>query len=234
MKKPDIYYIVGCVILALVGFGTLLFLMFNSKCKPKCDGINCADGCGGTCCYTEMNNTTKPETAESESARLSSCYISNEQSVKDLCDNIDECKGYYVSNTTNLFLTTDKNPLDCTPDSPSSTWDNSNFNTFKTKGPNKDYLSSKNTSTSSTVCHKRFYAQKGPDATKKLCDKLPGCKGYYKGYYNKDFDKSVYIVSDKDPGGVEDDACASDDDDLDYNGYYTFPSFYKKPTTKNI
>lgn len=96
------------------------------------------------------------------------------------------------------------------------------YKIFKTKGPNKDYVSSQNTSTSTNVCHKRFYAQKdlgSEDAIKKLCDKLPGCKGYY-----KDPDKSVYIVSDKDPGGVEDYACASDDD-KDYNNSYTFPSF---------
>lgn len=111
MNKSDIYYIFGSVILLLL-IGILLFLNFrsksNSKCKPTCDGINCADGCGGTCCsYTETLNTTTDK-------KLNTCYQTDEKSVKELCDNIDDCKGYYVPADGNmrLFLPTDKDMLD--------------------------------------------------------------------------------------------------------------------------
>ena len=230
MNKSNIVYIVFFVILLLL-IGILLFLKFRSKntnkCKPTCDGINCADGCGGTCCsYTETSNTTKGK-------GLNTCYQTDEKSVKELCDNIDDCKGYYVPGAdpedSKLFLPTDKDMSDCT--SSNSIWTNSDYVSFKTK--ELDYFSKPNSSTSNHVCSKRFYMQKGSggeDAIKKLCDKLPSCKGYY-----KDSTNSVYIVADKDPGGDIDDYCMTDEDEdgSDAPGNYTFPSFYKKQNTKN-
>ena len=120
---------------------------------------------------------------------------------------------------------------ECT--NPISNWPNYAYGTFKTKGPNKDYVSSENRNTDTdSVCHKRFYIQKGPggeDAIKKICDKLSYCKGYY-----KDDTNSVYIVSDKDPDGDTDYDCLSDGDDgpdgPDDIVNYNFPSFYKNKT----
>jgi|688.fasta_scaffold566305_1 hypothetical protein len=227
MNKSNIVYIVGFVILLLL-IGILLFLKFNSKnknkCKPTCDGINCADGCGGTCCsYTETPNTTTDK-------KLNTCYQTDEKSVKELCDNIDDCKGYYVPGAVpNLFLPTDKDMSDCT--NSNSDWAKDDYPSFKTK--ELQYFSSSNNITSDNVCNKRFYMQKGSggeDAIKKLCDKLPSCKGYY-----KDSTNSVYIVADKDPDGNIDMDCMSDEDEdgSEAPGNYTFPSFYKKQNTKN-
>lgn len=67
----------------------------------------------------------------------------------------------------------------------------------------------------------------GEDAIKKLCDKLPSCKGYYKDSIN-----SVYTVAEKDPGEEYDNGCASDNDDDNHvsTNNYTFPYFYKNKT----
>ncbi len=197
----------------------------------------CADGCGGTCCsYTKTPNTTKGNGNIATGMGLNTCYQTDEKSVKELCDNIDDCKGYYVptNHEYTMFLPTDKNMSACT--SSSSNWKKSDYGSFKTKGINKDYVSGTNTSTSDLVCNKRFYMQKGSggeDAIKKLCDKLPSCKGYY-----KDSTNSVFIVADKDPGEDLDMDCMSDSDDEDEDdshvtGYYTYPSFYKKQNMKN-
>ena len=185
----------------------------NFTCKKKCDGINCADGCGGTCCnYVQILNNTSE-------TKVNGCFNSNEQSAQELCNNIDDCKGYYVYDRGNFFAVSDKNPLECS----SSGNPADDYTIFKTKGPEKDYVSSPN---QTGACMKSFYMQKGSngeDEIKKLCDKLPSCKGYY-----KNSDESVYVIADKDPGGEYDSGCEGLEDD---NTELTFPFFYKKQIT---
>jgi len=136
--------------------------------------------------------------------------------------------GYYVYDNGGNFIISDKNPLECSK-IPSHD-PNNYYSTFKTKGPNKDYVSISNNSDDDGVCLKRFYMQKGPDgedATKKLCDKLPSCKGYY-----KNLDESVYVIAYKDPGEEDADSGCDEETDGDEN-ILTYPSFYKKQNTTN-
>jgi hypothetical protein len=143
-----------------------------------------------------------------------------------LCDNDDDCKGYYFNPTTpggGIVYTSDKTQKECIkPDIQIN-----GYNFFKPKDDN--YKSYSNLQQAGSMCTKNFYAARlssepgAEDIIKKICNELPTCKGYYKN-------KNAFIASNKLPSEIDsgDESDASGvcffggDEDSDYETEYPY------------
>jgi hypothetical protein len=177
--------------------------------------------------YTEISNSV---TSKKAHACFNSVYENTEDVQRVLCDNDDDCKGYYFNPTTGggIVYTSDKTQKECMK--PDIQIDG--YNVFKPKDDNyKSYSNSQKKAGS--MCIKNFYAgrltskQGAEDVIKKICNELPTCKGYYK---NKNaFIASKKLPSEIDSGDEDSDysgGCFSGDEDSDYETEY--PYFMKK------
>jgi hypothetical protein len=176
--------------------------------------------------YTEISNSAP-------SKRSYACFDSEtvnktEDVQRVLCDNDDDCKGYYFNRSVpgSMVYTIDKKCTDKT-----QTQKIDGYNRIKLKDNN--YAPFDNPKLyGSMSCTKNFYAARlsepgAEDIIKKICNELPTCKGYYKN-------KNAFIASKKLPSEIDsgDESDASGvcfdyyDEDSDYETEY--PYFMKK------
>lgn len=180
--------------------------------------------------YTEISNSAPSKNPYScfHSGGIKGGQKEDEQRV--LCDNDDDCAGYYFNPTTGggIVYTIDKT---CTDKTESLKIDG--YDVIKLKDNNyASYTNPKHYGSMS--CTKRFYAARrssetgAEDTVKKICNELPNCKGYYKN--DKAFIAAKKlpseVVSDDDMSGDVSGDCFSDNEDSDYETEY--PYFMKK------
>ena len=174
--------------------------------------------------YTEISNSAPSKRAY---ACFDSVTVNKTEDVQRvLCDNDDDCKGYYFNPTTpggGIVYTSDKTQKECIkPDIQIN-----GYNFFKPKDDN--YKSYSNLQQAGSMCTKNFYAARlssepgAEDIIKKICNELPTCKGYYKN-------KNAFIASNKLPSEIDsgDESDASGvcffggDEDSDYETEYPY------------
>jgi hypothetical protein len=180
--------------------------------------------------YTEISNSAPSKKAYACFDSYSVDGDKTEDVQRVLCDNDDDCQGYYFNPTTpggGIVYTSDKIQEECTK--PSIQIDG--YSVFKPKDDNyKPYSNS----AGSSMCTKIFYAARlsseeprAEDIIKKICNELPTCKGYYKN-------KNAFIASKKLPyeidSGDESDKseCFGYDEGQDSNYQTEYPYFMYK------
>jgi hypothetical protein len=182
--------------------------------------------------YTEISNSAPSKRAYACFDSYSIDVDKTEDVQRVLCDNDDDCQGYYFNPTTpggGIVYTIDKK---CTDTTETNKIDG--YNIIKLKDNN--YASSRNPKRyGSMSCTKNFFAARlskpgAEDIIKKICNELPTCKGYYKN-------KNAFIASKKLLSEIESDddsvnsLCFDYDEgqDTDDNDYETeYPYFMKK------
>lgn len=183
--------------------------------------------------YTEIGNYAPSKNSYScfHSGGIEGGQKEDEQRV--LCDNDDECKGYYVNKLDpgGTVYTAYDTPGSCKVKSDTDqTIDG--YTIFKAKDKYYKAYGTGNLKGNMT-CLKRFYAARrssetgAEDTVKKICNELPNCKGYYKN--DKAFIAAKKLPSEvvsDDMSGDESGDCFSDNEDSDYETEY--PYFMKK------
>ena len=178
--------------------------------------------------YTEIGNYAPSKNSYScfHSGAIEGGQKEDEQRV--LCDNDDECKGYYFKDPGSAVYTAYDTPENCVDKKTDYAKD---YIIFKPK--DKDYKSYSTSNIKGNMkCLKRFYAARtssetgAEDTVKKICNELPNCKGYYKN--DKAFIAAKKLPSEvvSDDDGDESGDCFDGNEDSDYETEY--PYFMKK------